>query len=111
MRESIISLDVNYTNAGGGHTASVTTVEDGKTLSGDKGLGTVIGPAGDVNDFSNPEIAAMLGRFICTQQTTSVGPNKKSVVRRYSDRTSMLLEAVLLILLELWGRNFRDQAA
>ena len=37
MRESIISLDINYTNAGGGHTASVTTMDDGKTLVVAKG--------------------------------------------------------------------------
>ena len=97
MRESITSLDFNFTNAGGGHTASVTTVLGGKALDGGDGLGTVIGEMGELNNFSNPEIASAMARFVCTQLTTSAGPVKKTQMRRYSDRTSLLLESLIVL--------------
>ena len=97
MREAITSLDLNFTNAGGGHTASVTTVLGGKALDGGAGLGTVFGGMGEVNDFSNPQIASAMSRFICTQLTTSAGPVKKTQMRRYSDRTSLLLESIIVL--------------
>ena len=97
MREAITSLDLNFTNAGGGHTASVTTVLGGKALDGGEGLGTVFGGMGEVNDFSNPQIASAMSRFICTQLTTSAGPVKKTQMRRYSDRTSLLLESIIVL--------------
>ena len=59
MRESITSLDFNFTNAGGGHTASVTTVLGGKALDGGDGLGTVIGEMGELNNFSNLGLSAL----------------------------------------------------
>ena len=32
MRESITKLDLNFTNAGGGHSASVTSMVDAKNI-------------------------------------------------------------------------------
>tara|TARA_R110000765_G_scaffold235052_1_gene338051 strand:- start:343 stop:2826 length:2484 start_codon:yes stop_codon:yes gene_type:complete len=96
-REAITKLDLNFSNAGGGHTASVSTVVDGKTLDGKDGLGTVLGEVGDPNQFSNTEIASAMGRFICTQVTTSTSPTKKTKTRRYADKTSLMLESTIVL--------------
>ncbi len=96
-RESITQLDLNFSNAGGGHTASVSTIIDGKTLDGKDGLGTVIGEAGEINQFSNVEVASAMRGFICTQVTTSAGPTKKTKTRRYADKTSLLLESTIVL--------------
>ena len=55
-KETITKVDLNFTNSGGGHTATVSTVLSARNLDGTEGLGTVIGPLGDVNNFSNDRV-------------------------------------------------------
>lgn len=97
MREGITKVDLNFTNAGGGHTASVTSLLNPKSVETGEDLGIVVGELGETNNFSNPKITEMLGNFICTQKTTSAGPTKKAITRRYVDRTSLLLESYIVL--------------
>ena len=43
MKESINSLEMNFSNQAGGHTATVGTILNAKNIDGTEGLGTVIG--------------------------------------------------------------------
>ena len=97
MREAITKLDLNFSNAGGGHTASLVTIAEGKSLDGGDGLGTVIGEAGEINNFSNAKIDAAMNRFICIQKTKNSGPTKTSIARKYVDRTSLMLESIIVL--------------
>jgi hypothetical protein len=98
MSESITKLDLNFTNAGGGHTATVTSIQNPKKIQDGESLGIVIGELGEINDFSNDKISSMMSRFVCTQKTKSAGPTKKTITRRYVDRTSLLLESYIVLL-------------
>ena len=71
MREGITKVDLNFTNAGGGHTASVTSVANPKSIESGENLGIVVGELGESNNFSNSKITDMLGNFICTSKTVS----------------------------------------
>ena len=97
MIESIQKVDLNYTNAGGGHTASVSSVVGGKRLSGDDGLGSVIGGAGEDNNFSNPKIEEAMQRFECTTLTTATDPVKSVRTRKYVDKTSLKLKSLIVL--------------
>ena len=63
MRETIETLDMNFTNQAGGHTATVGTVANAKNIDGTDGLGTVIGNLGELNEFSNTKIAEKNEKF------------------------------------------------
>ena len=77
MSETIQKIDLNFSNAGGGHTASVTTLLNAKNLDGSDGLGTVVGDLGELNSFSNEKIAEMMTNFVCTQHSIGADPTKK----------------------------------
>ena len=97
MREGITKVDLNFTNAGGGHTASVTSLVNPKSVEDGETLGTVVGELGEVNNFTNKKITNMLGNFICTSKTTSADPTKKVITRRYTDRTSLILDSYIIL--------------
>tara|TARA_R100000231_G_scaffold52075_1_gene43948 strand:- start:179 stop:2704 length:2526 start_codon:yes stop_codon:yes gene_type:complete len=97
MRETISSLDLNFTNAGGGHTASVNTVLDAKNLDSSEGLGIVIGELGEINSFSNDKLQSLMNNFVCTELTTNSDPNKKTISRKYVDRVSLLLDSYIVL--------------
>ena len=97
MREGITKVDFNFTNAGGGHTASVTSFVNPKSVEDGKNLGIVVGELGESNNFSNPRITQMLGNFICTSKTTSADATKKVITRRYVDKTSLMLDSCVIL--------------
>tara|TARA_R110000744_G_scaffold333308_1_gene438698 strand:- start:40 stop:2556 length:2517 start_codon:yes stop_codon:yes gene_type:complete len=97
MREGITKVDLNFTNAGGGHTASVTSVANPKSIESGENLGIVVGELGESNNFSNSKITDMLGNFICTSKTVSANATRKVVTRRYVDRTSLILESYIIL--------------
>ena len=97
MIESIQKVDLNYTNAGGGHTATVASVVGGKSLSGGDGLGEVVGGAGEINNFSNPKIEEAMQRFECTSLTTAKDPVKSVRTRKYVDKTSLKLKSLIVL--------------
>ena len=96
-KETISSLDLNYSNSGGGHTATISTVLSAKNLDGSGGLGTVIGDLGEDNIFSNDEISKLLTNFICVDLTTNSDPVKKTMSRQYMDRTSLTLKSIIVL--------------
>jgi len=98
MSESITNIELNFTNSGGGHSASIRSVLNPKKIQTGEDLGIVIGDLGEVNDFSNENISKMMSRFICTQITKSSDPTKKTISRKYVDRTSLILNSYIVLL-------------
>ena len=98
MRESITKLDMNFTNAGGGHSASVSSIVDAKNIDSSEGLGIVIGELGQVNSFSNEKLQNLMDNFVCTELTTTADPTKKIISRRYIDRTSLILDSFIVLI-------------
>jgi hypothetical protein len=96
-KETISQVDLNFTNSGGGHTASVTTILSAKNLDGSHGLGTVVGDLGEINSFSNEKIGSMLRGFICTDLTTTADPTKNTISRKYVDKTSLILKSIVVL--------------
>ena len=94
MRESITKLDLNFTNAGGGHSASVTSMVDAKNIDSSEGLGIVIGNLGEINSFSNDELQSLMNNYVCTEITTNADPTKKTISRKYIDKVSLTLESI-----------------
>ena len=97
MRETIETLDMNFTNQAGGHSASVGTVTNAKSIDGTDGLGTVIGDLGEFNEFSNEIIAEKMKNFICVSMTNSSDPNRDTIQRNYIDKTTLTLESYLVL--------------
>ena len=97
MSESIEKINLNFSNAGGGHTASVETVLNAKNLDGSEGLGTVVGDLGEINSFSNDKISEMMTNFICTQHSIGADPVKKVISRKYIDKTSLRLKSFMVL--------------
>ena len=97
MKESIEQIDLNFTNAGQGHSASVTTVEDAKNLDGSDGLGTVIGEFGEINEFSNEDVNRAMQNFVCINKTVTATPSKTSINRAYIDKTSLTLNSLIVL--------------
>ena len=95
--EAITSVDLNFTNSAGGHSATVQTILNPKNVQNGEDLGTVIGGAGEVNAFSNAEIGGMLNNFVCTEKTTSTNPTVSTVSRKYTDRTTLLLKSHMVL--------------
>lgn len=97
MRESITKLDLNFTNAGGGHSASVTSMVDAKNIDSSEGLGIVIGNLGEINSFSNDKLQSLMTNFVCTEITTNADPTKKTISRKYIDKVSLTLESIIVL--------------
>tara|TARA_Y100000004_G_scaffold84668_1_gene95039 strand:+ start:10546 stop:13128 length:2583 start_codon:yes stop_codon:yes gene_type:complete len=97
MKEAVTKIDLNFSNSGGGHSATVTSILNAKKIQSGEDLGSVIGRLGEVNDFSNERISEMMQRFVCTQVTTSSDPTKTTKTRRYIDRTSLMLESYVVL--------------
>ena len=97
MTETIQKLDLNFTNSGGGHTATVSSIADSKNIDGSESLGTVVGDLGEINSFSNDKISEIMGSFICTNISVAADPTKKAVSRSYSHRVSLMLSSYILL--------------
>ena len=105
-KETITKVDLNFTNSGGGHTATVNTVLSAKNLDGSNGLGTVIGALGDVNNFSNDKIQTALENFVCTELTRNSGPTRRAISRKYVEMLQFLVKSMkdqFLTLVKLLG--------
>ena len=99
MSEVITSLEMNFVNNGGGHTASVNSVLGAKTPNGASDLGTLNGTLGDRYDFSNEEISRLMKQFIAVEETTAEDSNNtitKSV--KFKDQVSLIMDAHVFLL-------------
>ncbi len=93
-KETIVSLDVNFSNGSGGHSASIKTVLKAKDLSDDESeLGTLIGSRGRSTTFSNEKIQTLMSNFIEVESTRSKDANGISISRKYQDITSLKLKS------------------
>ena len=95
--ETINSVDINFSNGGGEHTANISSSEDVKNADGSPSLGVVNGEIGSKNYFSQSEINKIMGRFICTSVTRNKSPMGVSVSRKYSDITSLILKSYVVL--------------
>ena len=95
--ETINSVDINFSNGAGGHTATVNSTVDVKNSDGSPSLGVVDGEIGSKNYFSKDEINNIMSRFICTSLTKNQGPIGLTVSRKYSDITSLTLNSYLVM--------------
>ena len=98
MSEVITSLEMNFVNNGGGHTASVNSVLNSISTSGSTELGTLNGDLGDRYDFSNEKISKLMKQFIAVEETTSEDANntiKKSV--KFKDRISLIMDSHVFV--------------
>ena len=96
--ETINSVDINFSNGGGQHTANVTSIVDVKNSDGSPALGVVNGEIGSKNYFSQDEINQIMSRFICTSVNKSKSPVGTTISRRYSDITSLTLKSYVVLI-------------
>jgi len=94
-KETIVSLDFNFSNGGGGHTATITSVEGAKDLSTDdkESLGSLIGSRGGRVTFTNDQLGVLLNNFVVTEITSSRDSVGKTIVRKLQDITSLKLKS------------------
>ena len=95
--ETVSSVDINFSNGGGEHSANITSFLDVKDADGHPSLGLVNGDIGSRNYFSNDEINNIMQRFVCTSVTKSKSPIGTTVSRKYSDVTSMTLKSYVVL--------------
>ena len=95
--ETVSSVDINFSNGGGEHSANITSFLDVKDADGHPSLGLVNGDIGSRNYFSNNEINNIMQRFVCTSVTKSKSPVGTTVSRKYSDVTSMTLKSYVVL--------------
>jgi hypothetical protein len=97
MSEIITSVEMNFVNNGGGHTATINSVVNSVSVGG--GLGALNGALGDRYSFSEETIAKLMEQFIAVEETTAEDSNnviKKSV--KFQDKVSLLLDSHIFLL-------------
>ena len=93
-RETLTSLDFNFSSSGGNHSSTVQSVFDAKDLSDSESeLGTLIGSSAGKVTFSNDEIDNLMKNFIQVEKTVQQDGNKKTVSRKLQDSTSLRLKS------------------
>lgn len=98
-RETLTSLDINFGNSGGSHTASTTSVFNAKDLSSDNQdeLGSLIGSVGGRTTFTNDKIQTFMNNFIEVEHTISKDSVGKTISRKFEDRTSLILQSHVFV--------------
>ncbi len=98
MSESVTNVDLNFSNGGGGHTATVTSIVGAVSAETYKeSLGEIAGNAGEKSLFSDSRIDSLMSRFVETEMTTTADPTKKTIVRKYVDSTSVKLNSYIVL--------------
>ena len=98
MSESVTNVDLNFSNGGGGHTATVTSIVGAVSAETyEDSLGEIAGDAGEKSLFSDSRIDDLMSRFVETEMTTSADPTKKTKVRKYIDSTSIKLNSYVVL--------------
>jgi hypothetical protein len=95
--EAIQTVDLNFTNGGGGHSATLGTFLNAKSVQTGGDMGVVIGDMGDFNAFSNDSLNDLMSNFVCTEISTAAQPNYTSRTRKYVDKTSLLLKSHMVL--------------
>jgi hypothetical protein len=94
MSEVITSLDLNFVNNGGGHTASITTVLNSVSVSGESELGVLNGSLGERYSFSNSDIQDLMKQFVAIEESISEDSNNvETKVTKFQDIVSLKLKS------------------
>jgi hypothetical protein len=92
--ETIISVDMNFSNGGGSHTASIQTVLKAKDISNEEDeLGSLIGGNGGRTTFSNSDLQKLMLNFIMVEKTDQKNGRQRTISRSYEDITSLKLKS------------------
>lgn len=92
--ETIVSIDLNFSNGGSSHTASVKTVLKAKDPSNEEDeLGSLLASNGGRTIFSNEKLDKLMSNFAMTEKTTSKDSKMTSISRSYQDLTSLRLKS------------------
>lgn len=93
-KETLISLDFNFSSSGGSHSVSIQSVLNAKDLADSESeLGTLIGSSASRTTFSNDEIQNLMKNFIEIEATTQKDGSKTTISRKYQDITSLKLKS------------------
>ncbi len=93
-KETLTSVDFNFSSSGGNHSATVQSVVNAKDLSDSESeLGTLIGSSAGRTTFSNDKIQNLMKNFIEVEKTIQQDGNQKTVSRKYQDSTSLRLKS------------------
>ena len=97
--ETLTSLDINFGNSGGSHTASTTSVFKAKDLVGENQdeLGSLIGASGGRTTFTNDRIQTFMRNFIEVEHTISKDSVGRTISRKYEDKTSLILKSHVFV--------------
>lgn len=92
--ETIISVDMNFSNGGGSHTASIQTVLKAKDVSNEEDeLGSLIGGNGGRTTFSNSDLEKLMLNFVMVEKTEQKNGRQRTISRSYEDVTSLKLKS------------------
>tara|TARA_B100000287_G_scaffold100163_1_gene92263 strand:- start:4331 stop:7072 length:2742 start_codon:yes stop_codon:yes gene_type:complete len=98
MSECVTNIDLNFSNGGGGHTATVTSIVGAQSAqTSEESLGEIVGDVGSKSSFSDSRIDSLMSRFVETEITTNADPTKVSKVRKYMDATSIKLNSYVVL--------------
>lgn len=98
MSEVMTSLDMNFVNNGGGHTANITSVLNSTSVSGESELGTLNGSLGERYSFSTPAIQNLMKQFIAIEETISEDSNNiKQKQTKFQDIVSLKLNSHVVL--------------
>ena len=93
-KETLTSLDFNFSSSGGNHSVTIQSVVNAKDLSDSESeLGTLIGSSAGRTTFSNDRIQNLMKNFIQVERTVQQDGNKKTVSRKLQDSTSLRLKS------------------
>ena len=97
MSEAITNLDMNFSNGGAGHTATVRSVLNAKNPDGSDSLGFVAGELGEKGSFSKEEFSTAMKEFMLTDIVTNKDPSKTVITRKYTDITSLKIDSYVVL--------------
>ena len=97
MSDSITSIDINYSNNGGAHTASIVVAKDVQSSTSRVSVGKINGALGAKSTFTQAEINNILKNFVLTEEQTNKTPTGTTVTKTYTDKTSLVLNSNVLL--------------
>lgn len=92
--ETLVSLNFNFSSAGGDHSLTTESVRNAKDLAQDGSeLGTIIGSESGRITASNSDIQRAIRNFEVVKETISKDGTSTRVTREHTNRTALLLKS------------------
>jgi len=93
-KETLVSLNFNFSNSGGDHSLSIESIKNAKDLSQEGNeLGTIIGSSAGRATLSNETLQRIINNFQEVRKTTRKDGTATRVHREFSDITSLKLKS------------------